>query len=139
MIRNYRVDDIDRVLDIWLSASVEAHDFIEAKFWRSKVSDMRDIYIPASETRVYEHEGEVVGFYSLYEDNLAALFVAPSVQGRGVGSKLLDDAKLRRAHLQLCVYKDNTSSIRFYQKHGFSSLGEQTDPNTGHLELIMQY
>lgn len=97
MIRNYRVDDIDRVLDIWLSASVEAHDFIEAKFWRSKVSDMRDIYIPASETRVYEHEGEVVGFYSLYEDNLAALFVAPSVQGRGVGSKLLDDAKLRRA------------------------------------------
>ncbi|WP_328514762.1 GNAT family N-acetyltransferase [Halomonas citrativorans] len=93
---------------------------------------MRDVYIPASETLVYEAEGKVVGFYSLYENNLAAIFVVPSSQGKGVGSALLDDAKNRRNRLQLTVYKENTSSIKFYEKHKFTLLGEQIDGHTGH-------
>ncbi|MCH8500628.1 MAG: N-acetyltransferase [Aliidiomarina sp.] len=139
MIRDYRADDIDHILKIWLSASIKAHDFIESSFWKSKTSEMRDVYIPASETLVYEAGGEVVGFYSLYENNLAAIFVAPGSQGKGVGSLLLDDAKNRRQSLQLTVYKENTLSIEFYKKHGFTLLGEQIDEHTGHPELVMAY
>lgn len=139
MIRDYRADDIDQILAIWLSASIKAHTFIESAFWESKVSEMRDVYIPASETLVYEAEGKVVGFYSLYENNLAAIFVVPSSQGRGLGSALLDDAKDRRNRLQLTVYKENTSSIKFYEKHKFTLRGEQIDEHTGHPELIMEY
>lgn len=104
MIRDYRAADIDQILAIWLSASTKAHGFIESAFWQSKISEMRDVYIPASETIVYEAEGEVVGFYSLYENNLAAIFVAPSSQGKGLGSVLLNDAKNRRESLHLTVY-----------------------------------
>ncbi|OOE78083.1 N-acetyltransferase [Salinivibrio sp. PR6] len=139
MIRDYRAADIDQVLAIWLSASIKAHDFIESAFWNSKISVMRDVYIPASETLVYEAEGEVVGFYSLYENNLAAIFVTPGSQGKGLGSALIDDAKSRRESLQLTVYKENKPSIEFYQKHGFTLLGEQIDEHTGHPELIMEY
>ncbi|ASA57303.1 N-acetyltransferase [Vibrio gazogenes] len=139
MIRNYQAADIDQILAIWLSASIQAHNFIEAAFWQSKIGEMRDVYIPASETRVYTADGKIVGFYSLYENNLAAIFVAPNSQGKGVGALLLDDAKNRREQLQLTVYKDNTPSIRFYEKNGFSLLGEQIDEHTGHSELIMAY
>ena len=139
MIRDYRAADIDQILAIWLSASIKAHDFIESEFWKSKVSEMRDVYIPASETLVYEAEGEIVGFYSLYENNLAAIFVAPNAQGKGVGTVLLDDAKSRRKNLQLTVYKDNIASIKFYEKHGFTLMGEQIDEHTGHPELIMEH
>ena len=139
MIRDYRAADIDQILAIWLSASIKAHDFIESEFWKSKVSEMRDVYIPASETLVYEAEGEIVGFYSLYENNLAAIFVAPNAQGKGVGTVLLDDAKSRRKNLQLTVYKDNIASINFYEKHGFTLIGEQIDEHTGHPELIMEH
>ena len=139
MIRDYRAADIDQTLAIWLSASIKAHDFIESEFWKSKVSEMRDVYIPASETLVYEAEGEIVGFYSLYENNLAAIFVAPNAQGKGVGTVLLDDAKSRRKNLQLTVYKDNIASINFYEKHGFTLIGEQIDEHTGHPELIMEH
>ena len=139
MIRNYRATDIDQILAIWLSASIKAHAFIESAFWKSKISEMRDVYIPASETLVYEAEGKVVGFYSLYENSLAAIFVAPDSQGKGVGSVLLDDAKNRRKCLQLTVYKENTSSIKFYEKHEFMLFGEQIDEHTGHPELIMGY
>ncbi|MBN7768840.1 N-acetyltransferase [Marinobacter daepoensis] len=139
MIRGYRAADIDQVLEIWLSASIKAHHFIDSSFWTSKVSEMREVYIPASETFLYEVEGEVVGFYSLYENNLAAIFIVPGLQGKGLGSDLIDDAKNRRERLQLAVYKENTPSIEFYEKHGFTLLGEQIDEHTGHSELIMEY
>lgn len=139
MIREYRAADIEQILAIWLSASIKAHDFIEPSFWKSKIGEMRDACIPASETVVYETGGEVVGFYCLYENNLAAIFVAPSSQGKGVGSVLLDDAKNRRERLQLTVYKENAPSIKFYQQHGFTLLEEQIDEHTGHPELVMEY
>ncbi|BBI51597.1 hypothetical protein HORIV_40180 [Vreelandella olivaria] len=44
MIRQYLEADMDQILDIWLSASVKAHAFIESAFWKSKVSEMRDVY-----------------------------------------------------------------------------------------------
>jgi len=139
MIREYRAADIEQILAIWLSASIKAHDFIEPSFWKSKIGEMRHVYIPASETVVYEAGGEVVGFYCLYENNLAAIFVAPDSQGKGVGAVLLDDAKNRRERLQLTVYKENAPSIKFYQQHGFTLLEEQIDEHTGHPELVMEY
>ncbi|WP_289282057.1 N-acetyltransferase [Methylophaga sp. UBA5088] len=139
MIRDYRAADIDQILEIWLSASVKAHNFIDPEFWKSKIGMMRDVYIPASETLVCEAEGEVVGFYSLYENNLAAIFVKPGSQGKGLGSALIYDAKNRREKIQLTVYKDNIPSIKFYEKHGFNLLGERIDEHTGHPEFIMGY
>jgi len=139
VIRKYTPPDIDRIVAIWLSSSIEAHNFIEPGFWESKVSDMRDVYIPASETFVYESGGQIAGFYSLHENNLAAIFVAPDLQGKRMGTVLLDDAKQRRERLQLTVYKENVPSIKFYEKHGFIPLGEQVDEHTGHLELLMEY
>ncbi|MFM9271089.1 N-acetyltransferase [Halomonas elongata] len=139
MIRTYREADIDQVLDIWLSASIKAHEFVDPEFWKSKVGEMRDRYIPASETFVYERNDRVVGFYSLFEDTLAAIFVDPDQQGQGIGTTLLDDAKGRREELRLTVYRENAPSVRFYENHGFVSLGEQVDENTGHAEIVMRY
>lgn len=139
MIRDYRASDIDQILAIWLSASIKAHDFIESAFWESKINEMREVYIPASDTFVYEVEGEIVGFYSLYQDTLAAIFILPNFQGKGLGSILLDDAKKRRENLQLTVYKENTKSIQFYEKHRFVLLAEQVDKHTGRPELVMVY
>lgn len=139
MIRKYRQADIDQVLSIWLTASIEAHNFIEPDFWESKVSEMRDVYIPASETFVLEYEGKINGFYSLYGNTLAAIFVAPESQGKGMGTALLNDAKNSRESLRLSVYKENVPSLKFYEKHGFILLDEQVDEHTGHPELIMEY
>jgi len=139
MIREYREADIDHILDIWLSASIKAHSFVGSKFWQSKVSEMRELYIPASETFVYEVEEQIAGFYCLYGNTLAAVFVSPSLQGQGIGSALMDDAKSRRSCLQLSVYSQNAPSIRFYKKHGFIALNEQIDEQTGHPEFIMEH
>lgn len=137
MIRKFGGSDIDPVLDIWLIASIKAHYFVEASFWESQVENMRNIYIPSSETYVFEINSKVVGFYSLNENNLAAIFVSPEFQGRGIGKQFISHAKKQRDRLTLSVYKENEASCKFYLSQGFSVVSEQTDGHTGHQEYAM--
>lgn len=138
MIRRFHQSDIETILNIWLTASIKAHNFMPAEYWQSKVNDMREIYLPASESYVYEENGDVVGFISIYQDNLAALFVSPLKQGNGIGSKLIEYIKSKYQVLNLSVYKENRASIAFYKKHGFTHVCEQIDEHTGHPEIAMK-
>lgn len=139
MIRQYSLTDIEVVLDIWLKTSTKAHDFVAADFWASQVDNMRNIYIPASETYVYEIDSQIVAFCSLYEHTLAAIFVAPEFQGRGIGTQLLNHAKDQRTSLILSVYKQNKPSFNFYQSQGFVVVIEQVDEHTGEQEYMMKF
>lgn len=138
MIRKYKESEIEVVLDIWLNASIKAHDFVDANFWISQADSMRNIYIPASETYVFESESKIVGFYSLHENTLAAIFVTPECQGQGVGKQLMNHAKEQRASLTLSVYKENEPSVNFYKSQGFIIESEQRDEHTGHQEYTME-
>ncbi|RFA29303.1 N-acetyltransferase [Alkalilimnicola ehrlichii] len=137
MIRSFQADDIEQIIDIWLAASIEAHDFIAPSFWRSQADDMRNIYVPNAETYVYADRDTIRGFFCLREDSLAALFVAPAYQGQGIGRRLMEEALQRRRDLTLTVYKQNRKSIRFYQGCGFEQVAEKIDEHTGHAALVM--
>ncbi|MEK0276751.1 N-acetyltransferase [Vibrio vulnificus] len=137
MIRKYKESDLDSVLEIWLNASVKAHDFVDPEFWKSQVDNMRNLYIPASETYVYEIGSKIEGFYSRHENNLAAIFVQPELQGQGIGKQLLSHAKSQREMLTLSVYKENQSSYGFYLSQGFKLVNEQIDEHTGHQAYTM--
>ncbi|HPI97728.1 MAG TPA: GNAT family N-acetyltransferase [Synergistales bacterium] len=137
MIRAYDQTDIDQVLNIWLDASIKAHNFIDKGFWESKVIDMREIYLPGSEIFVFEEDEIVKGFVALCGDTLAAIFVSPNEQGKGIGKQLIDRTKEVRRNLNLTVYKDNRDSIEFYKKCGFKVTREQIDVHTGHVEIVM--
>ena len=54
------------------------------------------------------------------------LYVLPEVQGRGVGSELLQVAKRAFDCLQLWTFQRNLSARRFYEARGFA-LVEETD------------
>jgi putative acetyltransferase len=139
MIREFQQSDIDQVISIWLEASIKAHDFVNSDFWKSKVKEMRELYIPSGETYVYEEERIIKGFISLYKDTLAAIFVSPDSQGTGIGRQLMKKAKDVRDSLNLTVYKENPKSIEFYKKCGFKIEQEQIDKHTGHPELVMKF
>ena len=138
MIREYSAADTETVLDIWLTASIKAHNFMAPDFWESQVGNMRDIYLPASRTYVFQVDGKVRGFYSLYEGILAAIFVCPEHQGSGIGKQLMKHAKLECPNLSLSVYLENQVSIGFYLSQGFEIVSEQVDEHTGHQEYFMR-
>lgn len=108
MIREYRAADTDTVLDIWLEASIKAHDFIAPEFWKSQVCNMRNIYLPASQTYVYLNGGQVRGFYSLHEGVLAAIFVSPTEQGCGIGKQLMTHAVAVPESVFECVQRESS-------------------------------
>lgn len=138
MIRSLEARDMEQVLAIWLEASVAAHDFIDRSFWESQVTAMRDQYLPAADTFVYEDDNGVRGFVSLLGETLAALFVCPSAQGHGIGRKLLAHAIALRPRLSLSVYKANHKAAAFYTACGFRRTGERVDPHSGHVESLME-
>lgn len=136
-VRECKDEDMKAVLSVWLTASIQAHDFISPDFWTGQVAAMRDGYLPSAKVYVYEKEGHVVGFYALRQSTLAALFVAPNYQGQGIGRELLNHAKAEQASLNLAVFKANEGAISFYMSQGFKVASEQTNPATGQPEFVM--
>ena len=117
-IRPLQEADLDTVVDLWLKSSIKAHSFIEASFWEGQVNAMREVYIPSADTWVADYEGMLVGFVSLNEEMLAALFVHPFFQGNGIGKQLLQFAMEQSDSLVLSVYKENKRAMDFYRKQG---------------------
>lgn len=139
MIRPATEQDIDAMIDIWLQASRLAHSFIPYTFWLDRVDDMRSIYLPGAESYVCVDGDEVLGFLSLADDHLAALFVLPSAQGRGHGSRLLTCAKGKRQALSLNVYSQNRGAVAFYERAGFQTVELRTDVHSGLPEQVMMW
>ncbi|MCL1068559.1 N-acetyltransferase [Shewanella olleyana] len=137
MIRVLTSADIDTVIDIWLTASIESHHFVEKEYWHSQVNIMRDVYIPNSATYVFVLNFKVVGFYSLLENMLAAIFIAPAFQGQKIGTQLIEHAKQQSDALTLNVYKENNASYQFYLSQGLTLVSEQVCEHTGHPTYSM--
>lgn len=139
MISEFKDSDMDRVLDIWLCASIKSHDFIKPEFWNQNILNMRDSYIPASTTYLFTKDDLILGFISMCNEIIAALFVDLAYQNKGIGTALLNYVKQHNDFLLLTVYKLNIKSIKFYQNNGFQIVEEQIDEMTGKLELVMEW
>ena len=117
MIRAFKEEDTETVIRIWLAASVRSHSFIDKAYWEEKAEAMRTLYLPLSEIVVDEDRatGEVVAFMAFVEDYLAALFVAPAHQKRGVGSingsAFVTAAGWPKKFNQPAAWKAKTSSV----------------------------
>lgn len=85
MIRPYQPDDVEQVLEVWFAAASLAHPFLTPEFMAEERETIRSVYMPITQTWVYEQAGRVVGFISLLENEVGAIFVDPTFQGRGVG------------------------------------------------------
>lgn len=140
MIRAFTEKDAPRILDIWLSASLQAHDFVPKEYWQGMLKSVARDYLPDSRTFVFEDKHQIKGFISIVDDNhIGALFVAPEYQNRRIGFKLLRYVKRRCGHLSLNVFAQNEQALRFYQRCDFKIIREQTEPSTQKKELIMAW
>lgn len=138
MLRHARPDEVPQLADIWLRASLRAHDFIPADFWESRRDAMATRHLlAADELLVLEVEGRLIGFAALNGETLEALFVDPEVQSYGHGSRLMAEAMARHQRLTLCVYSRNVRAVSFYRRLGFQIAGERTEPLTGEAETLM--
>ena len=139
MIRKLNEADIDKVMDIWMKSTIKAHDFIIKEYWQNNYNTVKEVYIPMSETFVYEDVQGIKGFISVINNEfIGALFVDIDFQGNGIGKQLIDYAVSKYGKLQLAVYKENKKSVEFYINRGFKIIEEQINDDSKHVEYIME-
>lgn len=132
-------EEAQLLANIWLNASLEAHDFISEEYWISNKSLMAESYLPNSEVYVAEKMGAILGFVALIKNHIASIFVDNKQQGKGIGSLLLEYVKELRTHLTLNVYQKNEKSVNFYKSRNFIISSSSIDQPTGEKEFIMQW
>ncbi|QTF91654.1 GNAT family N-acetyltransferase [Halomonas sp. BM-2019] len=140
MIRPATPEEIPLLVDIWLRAARQAHDFIPVAFWEAHSDAMaRDHLAGVEELLVLEEEGRVIGFSARNGEHLEALFIDPEAQSYGHGSRLMAHAMARHPHLTLCVYSHNVRAVSFYRRLGFQAVEERIEPLTGEPETLMAW
>ncbi len=80
MLRPSRPEDMEEIVEIWLLASLQAHDFVDASCWWQAQEDLRTRYLNRAAIWVFEERGDLLGFMALVDNYLAALFVRPTVR-----------------------------------------------------------
>lgn len=82
-----------------------------------------------------------LGFISIHDDYYnGAIFVNAKLQGKGIGTSLINYVKELYNSLDLTCFKKNEKSVYFYQKTGFEiksfKLDEETNEELCALEWI---
>jgi ribosomal protein S18 acetylase RimI-like enzyme len=136
-IRAYDPADKQRLLDIWLRASQEAHFFLPADLLAEHKKLVGDVYLAQAETWVATQAGIPIGFIGLLDTHIGGLFVDPTRHGAGIGRMLIEHATALKGELDLEVYARNQSALGFYKHIGFVETGRRpTDDNGLPFELI---
>lgn len=86
MIRKWQSENTAPLLSLWLESTTEAHPFIDASYWQANEAVVRDEYLPAAETWVWEENGTLCGFISVMQFQfVGALFAPRRSSERGLG------------------------------------------------------
>ena len=147
VIRNMNKEDIPAVVDIQINGwrvaykGIIAEEHLNAMDRDRRIKRIEQFYSKYGFI-VAEHMGTVVGFANYINSNeftpettdadceLSAIYVTPDLKQRGIGTKLFEHVKEKLAHknkrqMVLWCLKDNSPSIKFYEKMGGRIVGER--------------
>ena len=135
-LRDFAEADLPALIDLWVVAWREIGlpiDFDARRAWlEDRLSALRAdgamivVGLDASE--------KPAGFVTIDPSGgyLDQLCVAPAERGSGLASALLDEAKRRAPRVvELDVNEANARARRFYEREGFSVVGQGVSPHSG--------
>jgi putative acetyltransferase len=141
-LRPYRPEDEEAAIALWQHTWQKTYPEIDfaarVAWWRER---WRKELVPNAAIVVAEEAGEMVGFVTIdskgYLDQLVA---APAHWGTELATALVDEAKrLSPGGITLLVNTDNARAIRFYERNGFVTAGEDVNPTSGRPVLRMAW
>lgn len=139
MIKDFKLDNLDKVMEIWLDTNIEAHNFIPKEYWKDNFELVKQM-LPSADIYIFEENNVIKGFIGIVEQNyIAGLFVKKEYQREGVGKKLIEYCKSKYAHLTLHVFTRNTSAVKFYMKNNFKVIYEHINEDTKAMEYTMAF
>jgi putative acetyltransferase len=134
--------------------------------WQGMWFVPQDLHTPAEDRRwmrdVFQHQlvlvaeerpgggddddvqGRIVGFLTMGDGTVHNLYIRPTHQARGIGHSLMETAKVSSGgELKLWVFEPNEHAIRFYERHGFTTLrktdGRDNEEKVPDRQMIWQH
>jgi putative acetyltransferase len=134
-LRPYSAADEEAAIELWRRTWSKHYRHLDfnarVAWWRER---WRNELVPVARIMIADIDGSLAGFVTVDPKTmyLDQIVVAPEYWGSTAALALLDDAKrLSPKGLDLLVNKDNFRAIRFYEKHGFTYVGEDKNPVSG--------
>ena len=124
-IREFVSGDTEKFVEIWFEASRSVHWFIGDDLLKMQKEEVRNEYIPMAETWVAEDGGEVMGFISLIDNYIGALFVHQRQQGKGAGTGIIKWASSEKDQLTVGVDEKNSKAQEFDKGLDFKETGRE--------------
>ena len=122
MIRKYKKTDWDMIKEIYdLSKPDEMRGIVNADDITPLSQDDQMIqYFNDSKIRVYEKEGNILGFIGIKADVVSWLFIHPKYRKKGIAKSLLKDLiATTKGTLRLNLIKSNQIAKNLYLSLGF--------------------
>ena len=131
VLRRMLPDEAATVAGVWRRSRQHAQPWLEGRVARSEADDLRRIEHVAATGQVWVaiDEGVLIGLLGLVGQQLDLLYVEPSAQGRGVGTTLLEHARVvSPSGLTLFTHQRNVRARAFYEHRGFRATRLGTSP-----------
>ncbi|GGE89108.1 putative acetyltransferase [Chishuiella changwenlii] len=119
MIRKINEEDYPRLLEIWISAVENTHDFLKNEDFEFYKENVPTYFQYVNLVGYYTTDDILVGFAGVAEHNLEMLFIHNDYRGKGIGKELLNYTIENLEVSKVDVNEQNKQAVDFYLYLGF--------------------
>jgi acetyltransferase, GNAT family len=128
-IRQAVVDDLGRIAEIFVfNYRLNFYPiFQEDTFYFEEltVSNLIESFAKELDSILVYDDGVVKGFIQIQKQEVKRLFVEPVLQGKAIGTELLEYGIAEKDANHLWALEKNIKAIAFYKRHGFNMTNEK--------------
>ncbi len=142
MIRKIKEEDLTNVMTIWVKGNFKTNSFIEKDYWLEIYNQTKVDFLENFKTYVYAENDEILGFISIYDNEIKAIYVKEEYRGKGIGSKLINycrDNLEKDVEIFVKVFEKNMNSIIFFSKRQFKNSKIQLNEQFNETEYKMTW
>ena len=140
MIRKIKEEDLTNVMTIWVKGNFKANSFIEKDYWLEIYNQTKLDFLENYKTYVYIENDEILGFISICDNEIKAIYVKEEKRENGIGTKLLNhcrDNLGENTEMYVKIFEKNMKGILFFSKRQFKNNKIQLNEQFNETEYIM--
>ena len=128
-IRQAKINDLVRIAEIFVfNYRLNFYPIFQEEtfyFEELTVFNMVESFAKELDSICVYDDGVVKGFIQIEKREVKRLFVEPVLQGKAIGTELLEYGIAERDANHLWALEKNIKAIAFYQRHGFDTTNEK--------------
>ena len=142
MIRKIKEKDLTNVMTIWVKGNFKANSFIEKDYWLEIYNQTKLDFLENYKTYVYVENDEILGFISICDNEIKAIYVKEEKRENGIGTKLLNhcrDNLGENTEMYVKIFEKNMKGILFFSKRQFKNNKIQLNEQFNETEYVMTW